>query len=152
MVVTITRSSKVKYIKKAENHTEEADGIENIFERLDQTDEQVELEERGGPEQAEAEELMAPDEQDLGDVDRSMMDLEALGLGDFQSRGQELQSDLVDDTPRVPQRRLCEICDIILPFRARHCRKCGVCVNKFDHHCFWIGTNIPPLTTSPNPS
>jgi len=32
----------------------------------------------------------------------------------------------------------CEICKASIPFRGKHCRRCGQCVRKFDHHCFLI--------------
>ena len=42
--------------------------------------------------------------------------------------------------------RGCDICGIKrLPFRARHCKDCGKCVRKFDHHCFWIGGCVGEL-------
>ncbi|KAK6993105.1 Palmitoyltransferase [Favolaschia claudopus] len=35
--------------------------------------------------------------------------------------------------------RYCSRCSIIKPHRAHHCRICGTCILKFDHHCPWIG-------------
>lgn len=37
----------------------------------------------------------------------------------------------------------CDLCNITnLPLRSHHCKKCGICVLKFDHHCKFIGTCI----------
>ncbi len=38
----------------------------------------------------------------------------------------------------------CSICNIIIPktFRVVHCKKCGVCVIRQDHHCPWTGKCI----------
>ena len=37
----------------------------------------------------------------------------------------------------------CDFCNISnLPLRSHHCKKCGICVNKFDHHCSFINTCI----------
>ena len=37
----------------------------------------------------------------------------------------------------------CDICKISdLPMRSRHCKKCGRCVLKYDHHCSFTGTCI----------
>jgi palmitoyltransferase len=38
-----------------------------------------------------------------------------------------------------PAHRWCSKCEIIKPYRAHHCRACGTCVLKYDHHCPWIG-------------
>eukprot|EP01122_Echinamoeba_exundans_P014517 TRINITY_DN6597_c0_g1_i1.p1 TRINITY_DN6597_c0_g1~~TRINITY_DN6597_c0_g1_i1.p1 ORF type:complete len:291 (-),score=-9.71 TRINITY_DN6597_c0_g1_i1:28-900(-) len=29
----------------------------------------------------------------------------------------------------------CDICDINIPLRAKHCKHCGYCVERYDHHC-----------------
>jgi len=47
-----------------------------------------------------------------------------------------------DSDDEYPDKRFCDICNIIQPYRTRHCHQCERCIHKFDHHCFWIGTNI----------
>ncbi|CAK5271297.1 unnamed protein product [Mycena citricolor] len=39
----------------------------------------------------------------------------------------------------LPQHRWCGKCQIVKPYRAHHCRVCGTCILKYDHHCPWIG-------------
>lgn len=31
----------------------------------------------------------------------------------------------------------CAVCKVMRPPRAGHCRTCGVCVQRLDHHCIW---------------
>ncbi|KIK66341.1 hypothetical protein GYMLUDRAFT_38150 [Collybiopsis luxurians FD-317 M1] len=43
-------------------------------------------------------------------------------------------------TPALaPEYRYCSRDLFIKPYRAHHCRACGTCVLKYDHHCPWIG-------------
>ncbi|KAF8636073.1 hypothetical protein AX17_003780 [Amanita inopinata Kibby_2008] len=39
----------------------------------------------------------------------------------------------------LPENRYCTRDCIVKPHRAHHCRNCGTCVLKYDHHCPWIG-------------
>ena len=39
---------------------------------------------------------------------------------------------------------LCEICNIIVNLKdnIEHCEDCGICLKKYDHHCYWTGKCI----------
>ncbi|KAM9169653.1 palmitoyltransferase ZDHHC23 isoform 3-T13 [Pangshura tecta] len=36
----------------------------------------------------------------------------------------------------------CTKCQLIRPPRAGHCRLCGICVRRLDHHCVWINSCV----------
>ncbi|KAM9847150.1 palmitoyltransferase ZDHHC23-A-like [Aulostomus maculatus] len=36
----------------------------------------------------------------------------------------------------------CSVCKILRPPRAGHCRTCGSCVQRLDHHCIWINSCV----------
>jgi hypothetical protein len=48
----------------------------------------------------------------------------------IRRRGYVCESDL--------RREWCSTCQHSRPFRAHHCKKCGVCVLRMDHHCVWV--------------
>jgi len=43
---------------------------------------------------------------------------------------------------RVTHGRLCSVCENAKPPRCHHCRQCGTCVLKMDHHCPWINNCV----------
>ncbi|KAJ6578702.1 hypothetical protein DFH09DRAFT_346566 [Mycena vulgaris] len=59
---------------------------------------------------------------------------------------------------REARHRWCARCAIVKPYRAHHCRVCGTCVLKFDHHCpcglpaFYSFSSLPPSAYCPLPS
>ncbi|XP_014831109.1 PREDICTED: palmitoyltransferase ZDHHC23 [Poecilia mexicana] len=40
------------------------------------------------------------------------------------------------------RRNWCSVCRVVQPPRAGHCRLCGVCVLRLDHHCVWINNCV----------
>ncbi|KAK1680174.1 hypothetical protein QYE76_041022 [Lolium multiflorum] len=47
---------------------------------------------------------------------------------------------IVDGVER--KQKYCRVCDIFRAPRSTHCAICDNCVDKFDHHCPWIGQCI----------
>ncbi|XP_073344993.1 palmitoyltransferase ZDHHC23-B [Pagrus major] len=53
--------------------------------------------------------------------------------------GSSEQDGVVKESSR---RNWCPVCRVSRPPRAGHCRICGVCVLRLDHHCVWINSCV----------
>jgi palmitoyltransferase len=41
------------------------------------------------------------------------------------------------ESPTKAKEDWCAKCQLVRPARAWHCRICGICVRRMDHHCVW---------------
>ncbi|XP_053311277.1 palmitoyltransferase ZDHHC23 [Spea bombifrons] len=42
----------------------------------------------------------------------------------------------------IAGKKWCDVCRVVKPPRSGHCRICGCCVRRLDHHCVWIDNCI----------
>ncbi|XP_044225556.1 palmitoyltransferase ZDHHC23-A isoform X1 [Thunnus albacares] len=61
--------------------------------------------------------------------------------GSIQSKVSSSGPVKVKETLRAKWSR-CPLCKIMRPPRAGHCRTCGSCVQRLDHHCIWINSCV----------
>ncbi|KAL1984855.1 hypothetical protein VTN96DRAFT_8610 [Rasamsonia emersonii] len=54
-----------------------------------------------------------------------------------RNQQREVIRELVDDW-KFDEEHFCIHCMVRKPLRSKHCRRCGRCVAKHDHHCPWI--------------
>ncbi|OWK63848.1 Palmitoyltransferase ZDHHC23 [Lonchura striata] len=46
------------------------------------------------------------------------------------------------EQPAGVKKDWCTTCQLVRPARAGHCRLCGRCVRRLDHHCVWINSCV----------
>lgn len=75
----------------------------------------------------------------------SPRDFDELVVGDSEQRAGAVLPTVMQDTVEAKHDggpRFCQKCSCFKPDRAHHCRLCGECVLRMDHHCPWFACCI----------
>ncbi|KAL0244806.1 hypothetical protein GEMRC1_008888 [Eukaryota sp. GEM-RC1] len=54
----------------------------------------------------------------------------------------DVESCSLKQDDEAPSLRSCPKCSLTQPNRSKHCLYCHRCVERYDHHCFWLGNCI----------
>lgn len=57
----------------------------------------------------------------------------------YSGETEERKEIILNQMGHLRRYRFCTTCSIIRPSRSTHCGDCNNCVERFDHHCPWIG-------------
>lgn len=57
----------------------------------------------------------------------------------YSGETKERKEIILNQMGHLRRYRFCTTCSIIRPSRSTHCGDCNNCVERFDHHCPWIG-------------
>lgn len=113
----------------------------NGGERLSQ-----EVQGQGGPE--ETDDYLFEGEEELRDDNwnereqEHMLNLEGLNIKTDDLTQEKIHQYAVMTALKRGNRRFCAHCQKFKPERAHHCRQCGTCVLKMDHHCPWVNNCV----------
>uniref|UniRef100_A0A8C3X235 Palmitoyltransferase n=1 Tax=Catagonus wagneri TaxID=51154 RepID=A0A8C3X235_9CETA len=64
------------------------------------------------------------------------------GLNNRTSKDEPKGSWASSGSPAKAREDWCAKCQLVRPARAWHCRICGICVRRMDHHCVWINSCV----------
>lgn len=78
----------------------------------------------------------------LKDREEYMLKVEGLDLKTEGLSEETIHQYAVMSAVKRSNRRFCAHCQKFKPERAHHCRQCGICVLKMDHHCPWVNNCI----------
>ena len=78
---------------------------------------------------------------DAGIIPRNEQDLIEDVISDSNSTGTRKKRVITINGVEL-KLKYCRICKIFRPPRSSHCVVCDNCVEKFDHHCPWVGQCI----------
>lgn len=59
-----------------------------------------------------------------------------------ESQRRGLYEDRLEKDLLIADKNWCKVCQVVRPARSGHCRICGRCVLRLDHHCVWINNCI----------